>query len=93
MMTVRLPSSLRRQVEELARREGRSLSRQVGRLIEEGIGRTAGGPAGVPLRRARELSGLLQGGRVPVLADFREVRALISTSFRRRGETDAKLRR
>jgi hypothetical protein len=77
IITVRLPRPTRRRLETLARREGRSLSQQVERLIEQGL---AGAPA--PARRGpRSLSGLLQAARVPALADFRRVRAQISTSL------------
>jgi len=77
VITVRLPKATRRRLEALARLEGRSLSQQVERLIERGM---AGGPESAS-RGSRPLSGLLQGARVPSLADFRQVRAQLSTSL------------
>jgi hypothetical protein len=82
---VRLPSSLRRRIEELARREGRSLSQQVGRLIEQGIGPPAGPSRAAPRRKTQPLSGLFAEDRVPRLTDFQRVRASISDSLSRRG--------
>jgi hypothetical protein len=87
VLTVRLPSSLRRRIEDLARREGRSLSQQVGRLIEQGIGAPAGPSEAASGRETRPLSGLFAGGRVPTLADFRRARAAISASLSRGGRT------
>jgi predicted transcriptional regulator len=80
ILTIRLASSLRKRVEDLARREGRSLSQQAGRLIEQGIGERAGPPATTREGERRALSGIFQGGQVPTLADFREARASISRS-------------
>jgi hypothetical protein len=77
IITVRLPRVTRRRLEKLARRERRSLSQQVERLIEQGM---AGKPAAAP-RGARSLTGILRAGRVPSLADFRKVRAELSTSL------------
>jgi hypothetical protein len=75
IVTVRLPRATRRRLEMLARRERRSLSQQVERLIEQGMA-----PAATP-RGARSLAGVLRAGRVPSLADFRKVRAQLSTSL------------
>jgi len=81
VLTVRLPSSLRRRVEELARREGRSLSQQVVRLIEQEIGSPARTSSAALRRKTRPLSGLFAGDRVPTLTDFRRERARISASL------------
>jgi hypothetical protein len=82
VITVRLPRTTRKRIEHLARREGRSLSQQVERLIERGMSQPeAAADTG---RRARPLSGILRGGRVPTLADFRQARSMLSTSFGRR---------
>jgi hypothetical protein len=70
-----LASSLRRRVEDLARREGRSLSQQAGRLIEQGIGKKVGSPVTTRGGERRALSGIFRGGQVPTLTDFREARA------------------
>ena len=77
VITVRLPKATRRRLETLARREGRSLSQQVERLIESGM---AGEPV-LATRGVRSLSGRLRLARVPTLADFRRVRAQLSTSL------------
>ncbi len=93
VLTIRLASRLRKRVEDLARREGRSLSQQAGRLIEQGIG---GGPRPAATARGsdrRSLSGILEGGRVPTLADFREARSSISGSLAREKRTRAHTRR
>ena len=83
VLTVRLPAATRRRLEALARREGRSTSAQAERLIEQGMGRDA--PATVRMHgRTGSLAGVLRGGLVPTVADFREVRALISASLLRR---------
>ena len=93
VLTVRVPSSLRRRIEDLARKEGRSLSQQVGRLIEQGIAGNAE-PAGAPRRRELlPLSGIFPGGQVPTLNDFRRVRALISRSLAAGNRTLALIRR
>ncbi len=82
VLTVRLPAKTRRRLEALARREGRSVSAQAERLIEQGMGGTA--PTGARRRSAGSLAGSLRGGLVPTIADFREVRALVSASLLRR---------
>ncbi len=92
-LTVRMRSSLRRRIEDLARREGRSLSQQVGRLIEQGIAAPA-----EPIRSATRsepppLSGLFAGSRVPMLSDFRRVRAAISASLSRGSKARASVPR
>ncbi len=93
VLTIRVPSSLRRRIEGLARKEGRSLSQQVGRLIEQGIAGKAE-PAAAPRRRElRLLSGIFPGGQVPTLNDFRKVRALISRSLAAGNRTLAQTRR
>lgn len=87
VITVRLPRPLRRRIEALARAEARSLSQQVERLIERGLGADGlprGGAKSVGASALRPLAGLLAGGRVATVRDFREVRTLLSKSFRRR---------
>ncbi len=81
-MTVRLRSALRRQIEGVARKEGRSLSAQIERLVEAGL--EAGAVPGPRTPRPAALSGLFAGGRVPTLEDFKDVRAALSGSLRRR---------
>jgi hypothetical protein len=90
VVTVRLPARTRRRLEVLARREGRSLSGQVERLIEIGLGGVGRAlhPPG-----ARPLAGVLRGGLVPTLADFREIRRLVSESLVQRDAVDAGRRR
>jgi predicted transcriptional regulator len=82
VLTVRLPARTRRRLDALARREGRSASAQAERLIEQGMGKEAAGSGRT--RGARSLAGVLRGGLVPTISDFREVRALISASMLRR---------
>ena len=93
VLTVRLTSATRNRLEALARREGRSLSAQVERLIEQGM--VAGGTdrRSRRARGARNLAGTLRGGRVPTLAEFRELRALLSAALLRRTRADAERRR
>jgi len=82
VVTVRLRSALRRQIEGVARQEGRSLSAQIERLVEAGL---EAGAADRPLApRPAALSGRFAGDRVPTLEDFKDVRAALSGSFRRR---------
>jgi hypothetical protein len=80
VITVRLPRATRQRIEELARREGRSLSQQVERLIvgalDAGLA-WGNGPLGTP----RSLAGVLRGGRVPTMADFKGVRRSLSRSL------------
>lgn len=81
MLTIRMPAATRRRLAALARREGRSLSGQAERLIEQGLTRpAAGGAAPIGLR---PLAGILRGGAVPTLEDFREARILVSSALRR----------
>ena len=82
VLTVRLPAATRRRLEALARQEGRSMSAQAERLIEQGM--SAGVRARGRLRTTSSLAGVLRGERVPTVADFQEVRALISASLLRR---------
>jgi hypothetical protein len=93
ILTVRVPAATRRRLEVLARREGRSLSAQVERLLEQGLAEGASRRRGVRGRGTRSLAGVLSGGRVPTLAEFREVRALLSASLRRRTRADVERRR
>ena len=91
VVTVRLPRRTRHRIEQLARQEGRSLSQAIERLLAQAMGDST--PA-VPVRRprgARRLAGVLAGGRVPTLAEFKEVRPLLSGALRRR--VGAELRR
>jgi hypothetical protein len=82
ILTVRIPSATRRRLEQVAKAEGRSLSQQVERWIEERLRNSsvAEGPTGLE-RGARSLSGVLKGGEVPSLEDFREMRRLLSASI------------
>jgi hypothetical protein len=80
VVTVRLPSALRRRIQGVARKEGRSLSAQIERLVEAGLEAAGHGTLAAPSPPA--LSGLFAGGRVPTLADFKDVRASLSGSLR-----------
>jgi predicted DNA-binding protein len=93
VLTIRLSTRLRRRVEELAHREGRSLSQQAGRLIERGIEGGEESSAARPGGERRSLSAALPGGAVPTLAEFREVRSLISRSLAGELEVRAHTRR
>jgi hypothetical protein len=90
VLTIRVAATTRRRLEALARREGRSLSSQAERLIEQGLKDTRSTAA---RRAARPLSGVLQGGMVPPLTDFRKARATLSTSLLRRTLPGAEHRR
>ena len=83
MLTVRVPSSLRRRIESMALREGRSLAQQVRRLIEQGI------RASAERGQARPLSGFFAEIRVPPLSEFLRTRATVSASISRRVRTPA----
>lgn len=86
VITVRVSRASRRRIEEAARREGRSLSQLVERLIDKGLG--PGAPAVLAQSSPgskRSLAGLLGAGRVPTLADFRQVRSELSSSLGRKG--------
>jgi hypothetical protein len=78
IVTVRIPSALRRRISALAAKEGRSLSAQVERLVEAGL-------EGAAARRGpiHALSGIHADARVPTLSDFRRVREELSRSLRR----------
>ncbi len=89
VLTIRVPSDLRKRLEDLARREGRSLSQQAGRLIELGVGGPVAGARAPRGSERRALSGIFQGARVPTLADFRKARSLISRSLAARSGTRA----
>lgn len=82
VLTIRLPSQLRRRIERLALAEGRSLSQQAERLMIQGMERMDETP---PLARDRpstdSLAGTLGIGRVPELADFRFTRSALSASL------------
>jgi hypothetical protein len=81
VLTVRVPLSLRRRLEILARRDGRSLSGQIERLLDQATDAP-------PRPRRRSLSGVLEGGRTPTLADFRDARQALSSSLDRRMSDD-----
>jgi hypothetical protein len=85
VITVRVSRASRRRIEEAARREGRSLSQLVERLIESGLatGHSAA-PGASPRPSTPSLAGSLGAGRVPTLADFRQVRSQLSSSFARK---------
>jgi hypothetical protein len=91
VLTIRLHVRTRKRLEVQARKEGRSLSAQAERFIEQGIARR--GRAELATRGVRPLGGLLAGGAVPTLADFRDVRALLSQSLLDRTRPNAKRRR
>jgi hypothetical protein len=80
VVTLRIPSALRRRIGALAAKEGRSLSAQVERLVEAGLADATKGAHARP----RSLSGALRDARVPSLADFRKVRQELSRSLARR---------
>jgi hypothetical protein len=77
VLTVRVPSALRRRISALAAKEGRSLSAQVERLVEAGLDGTAASD------RPRALSGIYSDARTPTLSDFRRARAAVSRSLAR----------
>jgi hypothetical protein len=79
IITIRVPTATRRRIQRLARRDGRSLSQQVERLIVLAMDVADDTP-----KKARPLSGILQGGSVPDIAGFRRVRVLLSSSLLRR---------
>ncbi len=85
VITVRVSRLSRRRIAEAARREGRSLTQLVERLIDKGLasdGSASSGASGPQATRA--LAGLLGVGRVPTLADFRQVRSELSSSLGRK---------
>ena len=90
VLTIRVTAATRRRLEALARREGRSLSTQAERLIAQGLDRRV---AETSRRRGvRSLAGVLPGGVVPTLAEFREIRMAVSGSLLRgvRGQTKSR---
>jgi predicted transcriptional regulator len=91
VLTIRMGVATRRRLEMLARKEGRSLSAQAERLIEQGLVKQT--RAGTNRRGVRPLAGLLRGGVVPTLAEFRAVRAMITASMLRRTRLHAGARR
>lgn len=85
VITVRVSRASRRRIEEAARREGRSLSQLVERLIDRGLGPDgATGPGAAGPASTRTLAGVLRLGRVPTLADFRQVRSGLASSLGRK---------
>ena len=94
VLTIRLPRATRARIETLAASEGRSLSQQVVRLVELGFqAREAGriGEDGRPFGR-RSIAGVLAGGLVPTLENFREVRDALCGSLRERGDAEPVLK-
>jgi hypothetical protein len=93
VITVRLPRATRQRIEELARQEGRSLSQLVERLIVGAL--EAGLAAGNgTTRQPISLAGILRGGRVPTMTDFKGVRRSLSRSLSGRlGQRDDGRRR
>ena len=93
-LTIRLPAATRARIEALAEAEGRSLSAQVERLLEVAFATLEGRVAedGARSWGPRPLGGVLAGGRVPTLAEMREVRDELSASLegRVRGDEDAR---
>lgn len=79
VLTIRLPARTRKHLEVQARKEGRSLSAQAERFIEQGMAR--GSRLGLAIEGPRPLAGILIGGAVPNIDDFRAVRKLLSTSL------------
>lgn len=94
-LTIRLPSATRARIEALAEAEGRSLSAQVERLLELAFATLEGRVAedGTPAWGPRPLGGVLAGGRVPTLAEMREVREELSSSLKGPGAGDEDVRR
>ena len=92
VLTIRVQAAVRARIERLAREEGRSLSSQTQRLLETALdaGRSR---SGARQARPRRLAGVLAGGRVPTLADFRETRGLLSASLESRTGHDDNARR
>jgi hypothetical protein len=82
-LTIRLPAATRRRIEEMARAKGHSLSQQVERLLWAGFAHVEGAVAeGQPQRWGpRPLADFLADGRVPTLADVREVRRALSDAL------------
>jgi hypothetical protein len=82
VLTIRVPAATRRRLAALARQERRSLSAQAERLIEQGLSRPV--VARASRSGVRSLAGLLRGGAVPTLTEFRAVRATFSAALARR---------
>lgn len=99
ILTIRLPSATRRQVEQFAEREARSLSQATERLIVLGLAaaRAGAGATGEPQAAwgsaPEPLAGSLAGGLVPTLDDFRGARHAVSAALDARTRGDAKPRR
>jgi hypothetical protein len=80
VVTVRLRSVTRRQLQSLARREGRSLSAQIERLVEAGLTRADPGDRAAG-RKPPTLAGILGATAAPSMQEFRSVRRLLSRSL------------
>ena len=83
VVTVRLRSVTRRQLQSLAKREGRSLSAQIERLVEAGLGGAVPGN-NPPGRKPPTLAGILGAAAAPSMQDFRDVRRFLSRSLTKR---------
>jgi hypothetical protein len=97
LLTLRIPSEMRRRIAAVAARDDRSLSQAAERLIEVGLSLQDGGSmsgavtagAGTvaevrhpwPRSSPPPLAGLFSGGLVPELSDFQEVRSELSASL------------
>lgn len=81
VLTIRVKGATRRKLERLALAEGRSLSQLAERFLEQGL---AGASTTFERPKTVSLAGLLSGGVVPTLEDFRDVRDEISSSLQRR---------
>lgn len=93
LLTLRIPTELRRRIAAVAERDDRSLSQAAERLIELGLavqgGTSAESGAGTigearhpsPRSSPAPLAGLFAGGLVPELTDFRNVRSELSSSL------------
>ncbi len=82
-VTIRLPASLKRELQTRARRERRSLSAQITACLEREVASSRGGGS-----RKGKLLGLFAGTPVPSERDFARVRRLLWGSLggrRRRG--------
>jgi len=77
VVTVRLPTTLKRRIEARATRERRSLSAQVVWELERAL-------AAEPVKGARPALGMFPEGPLPTERDFAEVRTLLWGKLARR---------
>jgi hypothetical protein len=82
VLTVRVPASMKRQLEARAKQNRRSLSAQIATYLEQGLAETTAEPTPI---RARIL-GRFPGGPETTDQDLAEVRALLRKSLDRRLE-------